>query len=175
MDSWFFRRSFWGILLIVIGSIWLLEQIFDFDIPLFSILISLALISLGIALIRGYKFRSGADTNTVFGEGHYAFNATEKGHSVVFGEVVVDFTNTSVFPQDPIELRCVFGEMRVRIPQGLNLEVNAESVFGSVQMPDGNSISFGSRRYTNPLKTVDQPILRINVHCVFGSVVMLLV
>lgn len=173
MNSWFFRRSFWGVLLIVIGSIWLIEQIFDLDIPLFSILISVALISLGIALIRGYRIRGNTDGNTVFSEGHHSFSATDRGHSVVFGEVMVDFTTMSEFPEQPIELRCVFGEMRVRLPQGVNVEVKAESVFGSVQMPDGNSISFGSRQYSNPLKALDQPVLRINVHCVFGSVVML--
>ncbi|HRY98675.1 MAG TPA: LiaF-related protein [Bacteroidales bacterium] len=173
MNTWFFRRSFWGMLLIVIGSVWLIENVFDLDIPLFSILFSVALIVLGVALIRGYRVQGNTDGNTVFSEGSHTFSASDHGHSVIFGEAGIDLTSLSPFPAQPIELRCVFGEMRVRVPAGANIEVNAEAAFGSVQMPDGNSLSFGNRRYTNPLLAEGQPVLRINIHCVFGSVVMI--
>ena len=174
MSMLFFRRSFWGVILIVIGSVWLIENIFDLDIPLFRIMVSLALILIGIALIRGFRWNGGRGSQTIFAEGTYVFGTTDAGHSVMFGEVNIDLTTLTDYPETPVQLRCMFGEMRVKVPANVNLEIRGEVSFGSLQMPDGSSLSFGSRDYRNPLKAEGLPVLKVNISCAFGNVVVIL-
>ena len=67
MNSLFLKRTFWGSLLIMVGILWLTENIFNLDIPVFRILISLTLIIIGFALIKGWRFTRMEGSQTLFG------------------------------------------------------------------------------------------------------------
>lgn len=174
MNTWFFRRSFWGTLLIILGSIWLLDNVFDLDIPVFRILISLALILLGIAVIQGRPASKISGNQTAFGEAIHTFRQDDKAHSVLFGEASIDLSHIKG-DGVPIELRCTFGEMRVKLGVGQKVKINGEVTFGSIQMPDGQSQSFGRKEYASSMAEGQEPALEVNVQCIFGSVRFLLI
>jgi len=174
MSNWFFKSSFWGWVLVVVGAIWLAENLFDLDIPVFRVLLSLVLIVLGIALIRGWRSNTGDGSSTVFAKQEHAFTDGMGAHSVLFGEAVIDLTQTAEMAEGLVELRCVFGEMRVKVPRDVNLQVRAEVSFGTIRMPDGRSVSFGTRDYA-PAGDGGQTTLRLRVVCAFGEVSILAV
>lgn len=174
MESIFFRRYFWGILLVVVGGIWLLENIFDFDFPLFRVLFSLALIAVGILLIKGIHIRSQVTSSrTMFGEADYKMQAGDHEHTVMFGQVKVDLSSIPVIDGQTIYLRCIFGEMKVLLPQGLNYEIRGEFAFSSATMPDGSTQNFGQKTYQGGVGEPEKPTLKIHAVCTFGSMVFL--
>lgn len=170
MNNFLFKRSFWGTLLIIIGGLWLVENIFDLDIPVFRILLSLALILVGIGLIRGWRSSVAGGSQTMFGENTHVFSGDEKGHSVMFGEVHIDLSKMDFSQLREVELRCMFGEMRVKVPNNVKLEVRGEVSFGSLQTPDGSSTSFGKPEYISTEGGEAQ--LKIYALCTFGSMVI---
>lgn len=170
MNSFIFRRSFWGILLVVIGGVWLMENLFDFDFPLFRVLFSIALIALGILLIKGIPFRgTSIGTRTAFSETNFTMQPGDREHSVVFGQVKLDLGALNLTESQTIHLKCVFGEMHVRIPSGMNYEIQGEFSFCSVMMPDGSNYSFGNKAYRQFHFDAAKPVLTIKAHCVFGE------
>lgn len=173
MNSLFLKRSFWGSLLILVGILWLVENVFDLDIPIFRILFSLTLIIIGFALIKGWRFSKMEGTQTLFGDNRHTFSDTEKAHSVLFGEAHIDLTSMDLSTEKIVDLRCVFGEMRVMVPYGKNVSIDAEVSFGSIQMPDGNTTSFGGLAYRSPLISGEDGGLKIKISCTFGNVVII--
>lgn len=172
MNNFLFKRSFWGSLLIIIGGLWLVENIFDLNIPVFRILLSLGLILIGVGLIAGWRSSTTGGSQTMFGENTHVFSGEEQGHSVMFGEAHIDLTSMDFSQPRELDLRCMFGELRVKVPAGVSMLVRGEVSFGSLQTPDGSSTSFGKPEFRSGATSGDKPQLLINVACTFGSAVI---
>jgi predicted membrane protein len=165
---------FIGLFFLLFGLSIILKAVFKIDLPVFRVLIALFLIYLGVKMLfTDYSFRMHAEPFTdkrtaVFAEGDFkAGKESHQSYSVVFGDGKLDLTEAQA--DDAVEVHSVFGNMDVYLDPKKLTQVRANSVFGEVSMPDGQSVSFGSLQARVPDQPGD-PKLRVHAHCVFGNI-----
>jgi len=164
----FFNSGFWGLMLIVLGMALLARHVFHIDIPVFSIFISLILIFLGIMLIQGrFSFFRSANTSA-FSEARVHFS-DQKSYNTLFGSTHFNIPADAVKEDTKLELNCAMGELVVKLPSELNYRIKGNAAFGSLQMPDGQQVSFGELNYEQG-EPPQSAVLDIKVNVAFGSV-----
>ena len=66
----------------------------------------------------------------------------------------------------------VFGTGVLRVNPSLPLRIDMSSAFGTVEAPDGRSVSFGDSVYTSPAYRDGAPALMVHATSVFGRLVI---
>ncbi len=92
--------------------------------------------------------------------------------SSVFGKINIDLHNVeAIGSYGQLDLHSVFGDITIRIPEGMPYEIRGNNVFGSIVTPEGTKISGGN--YRNPGADEDSPILVLRPSMVFGDMEIL--
>lgn len=166
-----FSGIFWGILVVLVGLSILANAAFGWKIPVFSVVFGLFFVFLGISLLFGPRSWHGKGKSVMFDERDVEVVRSPDKHDVIFGKANIDLTRValgdSVFA---VEISTVFGSSEVRIDPAMPVKVVASSVFGSVSLPDGNSITFGDHTWKSDSLGAGKGYLLVKVDCVFGSV-----
>lgn len=184
----------WGVILISVGTMVLLSRL-DITLPEWNVVLSGGLILLGVLIIfearRGlngglvtlavalsvilgaaafvdFKFDSG------FGDRQVVVTRAadlEDSYSHAFGSMTVDLRNLEATEgQTKVSVSVAFGDITVRLPEGVPYRINANSAFGSVDAPefdaDGIAVerSYRSEGYDQATRRVE-----IDVSVAFGS------
>lgn len=160
----FFGNLFWGVLLILIGASIILRG-FNINFPLVKIFIAVIIILFGLKLLFGSS--SFTRSSSGFRSHSGIKTGSDREHSVVFGSGVIDLTDLN---QDspPIEVNAIFGNALVKLPANLAFDFNTTAVFGSCILPDGSSISMGSR--DQALGNNQQSKIPVEANAVFGRI-----
>lgn len=165
---------FWGILLILIGLGIVIRVVFNIDFPIVKFIIAFFFIFLGIKILLGnfnfWKVRHDENT-TMFGERRInGIDAEHKEYNVIFGSNVVDLRDIDLSQgSKEIEINVIFGSSDIKISEKTPVKIKAEAVFGSAQMPNGNTASFGSTQYKTESFSKDTNYLYIKADAVFGG------
>jgi hypothetical protein len=164
---------FWGIVLILIGLGIVIRIVFNIDFPIIKILIALFLIWLGIRILIGdhgiLHFRT-SKNDVIFGENSYRDISSEnKEYNVIFGKAVFDFRDLKITEKISIQLNSIFGGAEVKINKGTPYRIKVESVFGGVNLPNGNTTVFGTGRYQSANFNPDSAHLFIKADVMFGG------
>lgn len=163
---------FWGIILIVIG----LSIIFRvlFDISVFRVVIAVVFILIGIKMLIGRPVihTEEHENNVIFGEKDYKLhpvNGTE--YNTVFGKTVYDFREVRSLEElhTRVTFNTVFGNTDILLPEDIAVKIKTEAVFSAAKMPNGNTVAFGSTKYTSPNVADSTLLLDIEAHVVFGG------
>ncbi len=181
----------WGIILIVVGLVFLLHNygVVDFW-RLVGILWPLLLIWWGYVMIR--RSRSGGGEKRaakVFGDQSLTIDADEIGQSTVFGDIRLtvssgDFrggTASAVFGDlyidlgsvvhfgdaSRLKLETVFGDICVRLPAHVAVELHTSRVFGTMTTPGGTH--FHGNRYRSPDYDTAAEHVELDISQVFGD------
>ncbi|MGZ3706644.1 MAG: hypothetical protein ACXVA8_11490, partial [Bdellovibrionota bacterium] len=140
----------------------------------FRILFALFFIYLGVRMLWGdFGFRVKAEPfrdshSAVFSEGDFKYGeGKHQSFTVVFGDGKLDLSQAS--GDEPVEVHSVFGNMDVYLDPKKITQVRANSVFGEVSLPDGQTVSFGSLQTRAPDQP-GEPKLKVHAHCVFGGI-----
>ncbi|MFZ4401272.1 MAG: LiaF domain-containing protein [Bacteroidales bacterium] len=165
-----FRTSFWGILLIFLGSLFLVEEFLQIDIPLFTILISCLLIYFGVKLINGNIHAKKMENLNVFGSHTLGYNEELYDYSNIFGESKLDLSNIELKEDKTIEINCIFGDFKVKISNNLNYKIVSNTLFGKTTMLDRSTDGFGSQVYTPSNFSSVLPCLTIKSNVIFGQI-----
>lgn len=170
-----FSRLFWGGVIILFGLSIILNAVFKINIPLFKIIFALVIIYFGVSMLVGsFKGKNNGDKATdVFSSSTIKADASSLSneYSVVFGSQVVDLTDITDGADKTVEVSTVFGSQKVYINENTKVRVKANSVFGSITLPDNNSVSFGDYTYNQqPESTLSAGILFIEANAVFGDI-----
>ena len=185
------RSMRWGIILIVIGIVIIFHAagVFDFW-RIIALLFGLLLIWWGYRAIRRSRLESSEDENfTLFGDnviengshrldystvfGDTRIKAAGKEFSrgnikSVFGDLVVDLSGIErITEPGRLDLDSVFGDVRVRLPDGIAYEITGHSVLGSMTTPGGTKVH-GSR-HQSPEFEASTNRIRIHISHVFGD------
>ncbi|HAN18466.1 MAG: hypothetical protein A2X13_08850 [Bacteroidetes bacterium GWC2_33_15] len=166
---------FWGILLILIGLGIVIRVVFNIDFPIVKFIIAFFFIFLGIKILLGnfnfWKVRHDENT-TMFGERRInGIDAEHKEYNVIFGSNVVDLRDIDLSQgSKEIEINVIFGSSDIKISEKTPVKIKAEAVFGSAQMPNGNTASFGSTQYKTESFSKDTNYLYIKADAVFGGI-----
>ena len=163
---------FWGLILIIIG----LSIIFKvlFDISIFRIVIAVVLILIAIKVLIGKPVTHTDDRDNVFifGERHYNIMPEDKmEYSTVFGKTTYDFRELKTLDElhTRVEFNTIFGSTEILLPDSIPVKIKAEAVFGAAEMPNGNSVTFGSTKYSSEDIMSDAQLLEIKANVVFGG------
>jgi predicted membrane protein len=160
--------------LIGIGSILLLERIFNFNISLWGVAFSLMFIYIGYKLLTGQTidFNGQNDDNLMFASASsYAVNK-DRNYNVMFGSRRVYLS--SIDKGDlMLGFNVLFGSIQVYVPRRLSLEISASSAFGNIQFPDLSQVTFGEKVVKHQGQTV-QTVVFCKAGVVFGEIEFIL-
>ena len=160
---------FWGFIVILFGVGILLKSVFHVNIPFFKILIGIIIIFFAISFIVGAM--SQRKSEAIFRDYNFNFVTIEKEYNIVFSKSVFDFTNFnfSNYNGEFIKINSAFSKSEIYLSRNFEYEIRADSVFGVVSLPNGESVSFGNiARLEN---AENSGLKRINLHVssVFGE------
>lgn len=160
---------FWGFIVILFGVGILLKSVFHVNIPFFKILIGIIIIFFGISFIVGAM--SQRKSEAIFRDYNFNFGTIEKEYNIVFSKGVFDFTNFnfSNYNGEFIKINSAFSKSEIYLSRNFEYEIRADSIFGVVSLPNGESVSFGNiARLEN---AENSGLKRINLHVssVFGE------
>jgi predicted membrane protein len=137
---------FWGIVLIIFG----LSIIFS----IFRVIFAVVIILFGIRVLIGKPnfFSTHSENQVIFGEKNVQsapVNNTE--YNTIFGKSVYDFRHIdNLSPgRTKLKVNTIFGSTQILLPDTLPVKIKADVVFGSVTMPDGNTMAFGTVNYNS--------------------------
>ena len=153
---------FWGFIVILFGVGILLKSVFHVNIPFFKILIGIIIIFFGISFIVGAM--SQRKSEAIFRDYNFNFGTIEKEYNIVFSKGVFDFTNFnfSNYNGGFIKINSAFSKSEIYLSRNFEYEIRADSVFGVVSLPNGESVSFGNiARLENG---ENSGLKRINLH-----------
>ena len=174
---------FWGVALVVIGLLFLIQSIFKIDLPILRILLGVGIVYLGVKMIfgsfglevRGTKLEKVATaTSVVFTEADLrskSDNKVNRDFQTVFGTSKLDLSDLG--PEElseKIEVSAVFGKTQVTTPAGIPLVVETNTAFGSVNVRGDKTTAIGNGIYRTPGFQTDKPYLKIEANSVFGEV-----
>ncbi len=181
----------WGIILIVIGVVFLLHNygMMDF-LWVMGHFWPLLLIWWGYSMIRSSRREHGQGrAQQLFGDQTLTVDSREIHSSTVLGDIRMtisspDFSGgkakvvlgdihldlvgvESITSPGRLELESVFGDIAIRVPSHVAVEVRATRAFGSVTTPGGTK--FHGARYRSPDYDTASERLTLSISQVFGD------
>jgi predicted membrane protein len=166
-----------GVFVVLVGVSILLQAVFHIHIPVFRTGFALFLIFLGARMLVHIwlpaPVKSSAETESVMQEAVFRPESTTGGalkYDAVFSKAVVDLTHLPRLESDlTVEINTIFGFTVVKVDPTFTYEVEGSAMFGSVQLPDGQQVSFGGVRRELPASRQEGPRLRLKLATVFGA------
>jgi hypothetical protein len=169
MVSWF-DGVFWGVLLILVGVLFLVRHFIPFHIPVIRVIIAVLLVYVGIRfLVRGPVIQEGH--TAVFSESTVLTYAPDRSqdYNVIFSSGSVDLSRALITGTGArAEVNVIFGSGTLHINPAAPVRVSMTSVFGTVEAPGERSVAFGETVYKTASYTAGAPALEIHATAVFG-------
>lgn len=167
-----FNGFFWGVLLIIIGVVILLNMVFKIDIPVFKLVVALVLIYWGIHLLTGITIgrRDPGPRTVSFGERTIVGRDEGDGYNIIFGQGTIRLDSVAIRDRTvQAEVNTVFGSSIVWIDPARPIKIKANSAFGEIRFPDSSSAVFGDHVYRSDSLDESKPHLLVKMSNVFGS------
>ena len=185
------KEARWAIALIIIGILALLDGLGAINLwGSFWRLWPIALIVWGVSLLRKRGKCTSHGGRRMFGDtvetsdSPYVKHSSAFGDisikvrtenfsggsaSTVFGTISIDLSEVrKIIGYGQLDLHTVFGDITVRVPAGMPVEVRSSGVFGELKAPEGGS--FEGKCYRSPGEESDGGKLVIDCSQVFGDV-----
>jgi hypothetical protein len=169
MKKIFTGASAVGVIVVLIGVLLLIRNVFNLDIPVFTILLSTALIIGGVFMIRGSYFPKGDGDRIHFDDRHFAFIPGQQNYSVAFGEGSLNLKGQKPDTNIPVSVECSFGKFRIIADREVPLMIKGQVSFGNLRGPDMKTASFGEYTYMSPDYNPSQPGFTIDARVSFGE------
>lgn len=183
-----------GTILIVAGAIWLLAQL-DLPVPPWRIVLSGALVLVGLGLLIGSRrgmnggllvlaviltalLATGTrvplgNVDSGFGDRHVFLDQPgriEPDYGHAFGAMRIELTDAALAEGTTrLEASIAFGDLRITVPAGVGVRVNASTAFGSTRVLDAELGAFGEREFVTPGYEQAKKRLELDVDTAFGS------
>lgn len=181
------RKMFWGILLLSLGVLIIIQQIFHIDLPIIRILFGVLLVYLGIKIIFGsfglsfnvFQYEPKiTDSSVLFSK--TTFKAREnkeaslnKDYSTVFGESTLDLSDLNENDlKETIKIENAFGKTKIKTNPDFPIYAIVSVGFGSVKIRDQKINAFGEMNFKSPNYSEGKPHLKLNIDCAFGEVIV---
>ena len=159
---------FWGFIIILFGIGILLKSVFHINIPFFKILVGIIVILFGISIIFN---AINSRKNSVFGDYNFKSGLIEKEYNIVFSKASMDVANFdfSNYNGEFIKINSVFSSAEIYLSRNFEYEIRADSVFGVVRLPNGESVSFGNIARLENAENSELKRINLHVSSVFGE------
>ncbi|MGO9412682.1 MAG: hypothetical protein ACLQCB_18290 [Spirochaetia bacterium] len=162
---------FWGVLLIAVGVWFILRRFVPFHVPVVRLIVAVLFVYVGIRVLVGGPFMNRPQP---FLESHQRYTAGwDRDYNIIFGSGDVDLTDVRLGAGDlRTHVNVVFGSGVLKIDPALPVRIDMSAAFGTVEGPDGRSVSFGDTVYTSPSYKDGAPALVVQAAAVFGKLVV---
>ncbi len=181
-----FWRGFWGLFLLAVGALWILNNfdVIDFDFgDALALFFPMLLIAVGLLLLfrpRSPAF-SGETTDKhifrAFGDVKLSGeNLDPNGLEVStgFGDVELDLSRSRFADgENALYVHTAFGDVEVKVPEGIAVSASGGSAFGDIKILDktekgiGNQLSASDPNFESQSKR-----LRVHASTAFGDIVI---
>ncbi|NPV00706.1 MAG: hypothetical protein HPY53_04915 [Brevinematales bacterium] len=164
-----FSGLFWGLLLILIGLIVVINVVFKIEIPVGRIIFGLLFVYIGLHILFGGGKKK--ENVEVFAGGNEWTSALHEKYDIVFGQKNIDLSTNINLAQGGMNIKIdtVFGESKLKIDPNMPVKIIATAVFGSVKFPNGTQAVFGDQIYTTASYKEGANSLLIKMDTIFGS------
>ncbi len=162
---------FWGILLISVGAWFIVRRFLPVHIPVIRLIIAVLFIYLGVRIL----IRGPVTTNAPgFSESHQRYApGWDRDYTIIFGRGDIDLTAVALDRSSVrTQVNVVFGSGVLRVNPALPLRIDMSAAFGTVDAPDGRSVSFGDSVYTSGSYRDGELALVIHATAVFGRLLI---
>jgi hypothetical protein len=158
---------FWGVLLIAVGVWFILRRFFPFRLPVVRLIVAVLFVYVGIRILVRGPFMSRPER---FFETHQKYAARwDRDYNIIFGSGDVDLAGVTLGAADvSTHVNVVFGSGVLKINPALPIRIDMSAAFGTVEAPDGRSVSFGDTVYTSASYKDGAPALVVRAAAVFG-------
>jgi hypothetical protein len=157
-----------GLFLLMAGLSVLVKEVFGVEIPVFRLAFALLLLYAGISMLAGtagYRTPRPWDEVVMFGVTELDASGRDE-MTVVFAQGTLDLSG--VQPPRKLILNVIFGDAQLRYAPETPLRIVSNTAFGGSELPDGQSLPFGERRWTSPAWRADEPAIELTTNVVFG-------
>jgi hypothetical protein len=162
---------FWPAMIILAGVLMLLNAVLPWHLPVWRILLAVALICVGINMVTGGSLFSGHRSG--ISEVVVDADAQQEKHDYVFSSNTLDLRLQDSLPS-VITLDCAFSNNTVYLPVDYSITIKLDCAFANITMPNGQSLLFGENTYTCGSLDPAAPSLLIKADCAFGSMKFIL-
>lgn len=165
-----FSSFFWGAVIILIGLSIILNAVFNIKIPVFSIIIALIFIYLGLKILFGSFGIKTSKNTVVFSSSDLKSSNKNEEYNIIFGRGTIDLTDIDLEEKQLFyEINVVFGKADVLIDPNIPLIIKVSSVFAGAHLPDGNVAAIGNNSYISPAYVKGEKFISIEMDAVFGE------
>ena len=154
---------FWPVLLIIAGALLLVKTLLYINIPVFKVLVAVALVWGGISIISSNTTRKPVS----FGSRMEVTDSAIE-YTVTFDSSEIDLSGEYI-SRSRLEIDCVFGKALVILPRDRAVHIEASGAFCSLRSPGGRNTTFGEGTYDCGF---GEP-LTIEANCAFGELVFI--
>jgi len=172
MKNSFSISFFVGAFLILLGASFFAEEIWHIQIPVFKLAIGFGLIVFGLKMLtrkEGGHFNVD-EARVLFNDAPFDTSFIRPSYKVVFGSSIADLSSLPSGENKVVEIKCVFGEFNIKINPKANVQIFSKAAFGSLELPDLTTYTFGDHLWRSPGFDPSQPTLTIRAEVVFGSI-----
>ncbi|HOI25547.1 MAG TPA: hypothetical protein PK581_08205 [Caldisericia bacterium] len=140
------KISFWGVLLLAIGFLWLLNEVFKLELAFWSIVIAPLLILLGVHILL--KSKRSTSTFSVQIDPPDFSSSTDHQSSFLFSSKELNLSQwASIKENKNYRLETIFSEAVCWLDPRYSWNIKASTVFGQTNFPDHGSLNFGDQIY----------------------------
>ncbi len=143
---------FWGIMLIIIGTVLILNHYVSIELPLLRILFGFLLIYWGMNMVFGKFSKKDKCTYILSPNANMSINEHDREYSIVLGNGTIDLTDSMILRhKKKVIVNSVFADVIVLLPDDVSVNILANTAFGEIRTP-GRVSSFMSKHtdYVNP-------------------------
>ncbi len=165
-----FSSFFWGAVVILIGLSIILNAVFNIKIPVFSIIIALIFIYLGLKILFGSFGIKTSKNTVVFSSSDIKSSNKNEEYNIIFGRGSIDLSEVELDDEFlDYEINVVFGKGDVVIDPTKPVIVKVSSVFSGAHLPDGNVAAIGNNSYVSPGYVKGERYISVRADVVFGE------
>jgi hypothetical protein len=166
-----FDGIFWGVILIAVGVWFILRRYFPFHIPVFRLIIAVLFVYVGIRILISGPL---AGHPRPFFMSHQRYTVGwDRDYNVIFSSGDVDLSDVTLGSTSVrTQVNVIFGSGVLRINPDQPVRIDMSAAFGTVEAPDGRSVSFGDTVYTSASYRDGAPALEVRAAAVFGRLVV---
>lgn len=160
---------FYGVMLILLGILFLVRYLFKIKIPIFFISVAIILVFVGVSFFINSPGK-GSENNIVFSRNKIiGIVIPGNKYSIVFGSGTIDLTKA--LPQkarEKIQINSVFSNGTIKVNPQTPLIVRTHSLFAVTETPNNELVFWGNTNYQTDSYKKDTDYIEVEARAIFG-------
>jgi len=165
-----FSSFFWGAVIILFGLSIILNAIFNIKIPVFSIIIALIFIYIGLKILLGSFGIKPSKNTVVFSTNDLKGSGSDEEYNIIFGKGTIDLTQIELEDKSiRYEVNVIFGDGKIVLDPEKPVIIKVSSVLSGAHLPDGNVAAIGNNTYISHGYVKGEKYISVHADVVFGA------